>query len=207
MFGAATQIATTTGAPAFTRGSDGRITAWNTASQRVLGHRCEDVLGCRCHEVLAGRDVFGNAYCSDRCPVARMATRREEVRPFVLRVRDAHDRMLDVRVSILVVDGGPGPFQELVHVLEPFASRTTVVTHQPTTDGKRLRTRTESSGLSPREMQVLRMVAAGRPTSHIAATLGVSRHTVRNHVASCLRKLDCHSRLEAVSVARRLDLL
>jgi len=206
MFGRATRTATT-GAPSFTRGADGLITSWNRAAERLLGHRAEHVTGCRCHEVLAGRDVFGNVYCGERCPVARMATRREEVHPFVLKVRDARDRYVDVRVSILALDDGPGPWPELVCVMEPFAARTAVVTHHPTVDGKGARSLNVAAPLSTRELQVLRMVAAGRPTSHIAASLGVSRHTVRNHVAACLRKLDCHSRLEAVSVARRLDLL
>jgi DNA-binding CsgD family transcriptional regulator len=206
MFGRATRSATT-GAPSFTRGSDGLITSWNRAAERLLGHRAVDVTGCRCHEVLAGRDVFGNVYCGERCPVARMATRREEVHPFVLKVHDARGRLVDVRVSILALEDGPGPWPELVCVMEPFAARTAVVTHHPTADGTGVRTARLGTPLSARELQVLRMVAAGRPTTHIAATLGVSRHTVRNHVAACLRKLDCHSRLEAVSVARRLDLL
>jgi DNA-binding CsgD family transcriptional regulator len=206
MIGRATRTATT-GAPSFTRGSDGLITSWNSAAELLLGHRAEQVMGCRCHEVLAGRDVFGNAYCSERCPVVRMATRREEVRPFVLKVRDARDRIVDVRVSIVVLDDSPGPWPELVCVMEPFAPRAAVVTHHPTADGTGTRSMTVATPLSARELQVLRMVAAGRTTSHIAASLGVSRHTVRNHVAACLRKLDCHSRIEAVGVARRLDLL
>jgi PAS domain S-box-containing protein len=54
--------------------------------------------------------------------------------------------------------------------------------------------------LTPRE--VLRMLAQGASTDHIADTLHVARETVRNHVRSILRKLGVHSRPEAIVAAR-----
>ena len=45
------------------------------------------------------------------------------------------------------------------------------------------------------------------PAREIAARLGIAEATVRNHIRITLRKLDCHSQLEAVAVAFRLDVL
>lgn len=56
--------------------------------------------------------------------------------------------------------------------------------------------------LSPREVEVLRMLAHGASTDQIAEMLHIARETVRNHVRSILRKLGVHSRLEAIMVAR-----
>jgi DNA-binding NarL/FixJ family response regulator len=57
------------------------------------------------------------------------------------------------------------------------------------------------SDLTPREAEVLHLLAAGRSTTEIATQLFVSIHTVRNHIANILSKLQANSRLEAVAVA------
>ncbi|MDH3816423.1 MAG: helix-turn-helix transcriptional regulator, partial [Acidobacteriota bacterium] len=54
--------------------------------------------------------------------------------------------------------------------------------------------------------EVLRMIGTGAATVDCAAALGISKVTVRNHVQSCLRKLDAHNRLQAVRLAERLGL-
>lgn len=50
--------------------------------------------------------------------------------------------------------------------------------------------------LSAREREVLELVVAGRLNKEIAATLGVSEHTIRNHVASIFRKLGVSHRTQ-----------
>jgi LuxR family transcriptional regulator, regulator of acetate metabolism len=61
--------------------------------------------------------------------------------------------------------------------------------------------------LTPRQLEVLRYLAAGNTTEHIATTLGISVETVRNHVRGLMGRLDAHTRLEAVMRAHELDLL
>jgi PAS domain S-box-containing protein len=61
--------------------------------------------------------------------------------------------------------------------------------------------------LTARQAQVLRMLARGFSTAQIAAHLHLSVETVRNHVAGLLRRLEVHSRLEAVALARQEGLL
>jgi DNA-binding CsgD family transcriptional regulator len=61
--------------------------------------------------------------------------------------------------------------------------------------------------LTPRQVQVLRLLATGSSTEQIAATLHLSRETVRNHVRHILRALDARSRLEAVAIAHREGLV
>lgn len=57
--------------------------------------------------------------------------------------------------------------------------------------------------LSPREREVLALVAEGLTNAEIAARLVLSEHTVHRHVANILRKLDLPSRAAAASVAGR----
>jgi LuxR family transcriptional regulator, maltose regulon positive regulatory protein len=61
--------------------------------------------------------------------------------------------------------------------------------------------------LSDREHAVLRLLAAGRAISEIAAQLIISPHTARTHVKNIYAKLDVHSRVQAVERARSLQLL
>jgi two-component system, NarL family, nitrate/nitrite response regulator NarL len=61
--------------------------------------------------------------------------------------------------------------------------------------------------LTPRELDVLRLVAEGLPNKTIALRLGVSEHTVKFHVNAILGKLGVASRTEAVVRATRAGLI
>jgi len=60
-----------------------------------------------------------------------------------------------------------------------------------------------SHGLSPRELEVLRLIAAGKSNRQIAEALYLSPRTVERHIANLYLKLDAHSRADAVAFARR----
>jgi two-component system NarL family response regulator len=61
--------------------------------------------------------------------------------------------------------------------------------------------------LTTREAQVLELMATGLRNDRIAQTLYISPRTVETHVQNILRKLDAHSKLEAVALASQLELL
>jgi PAS domain S-box-containing protein len=61
--------------------------------------------------------------------------------------------------------------------------------------------------LTPRQREVLELIASGLSTSEIATRLTLSTETVRNHLRSVFRELHVHTRLEAIAAARRLGLL
>ena len=73
-------------------------------------------------------------------------------------------------------------------------TRPAAVDHEPPVAAERL---------TPRQLEVLQLLARGATTDGIAADLHLSRETVRNHVRAVLERLGATSRLEAVAFARR----
>jgi two-component system nitrate/nitrite response regulator NarL len=61
--------------------------------------------------------------------------------------------------------------------------------------------------LTPREVEVLQLLAQGLPNKSIAGRLGISEHTAKFHVNAILGKLGAETRTEAVVLAARLGLV
>jgi DNA-binding NarL/FixJ family response regulator len=92
-----------------------------------------------------------------------------------------------------------GAVSELVDALRAVASRRARRGHATSGGGRSL--------LSPRERQVLRLVARGRTNREIAADLGVGPETVKTLLARAFAKLGAHRRAEAVATAQAKGLL
>jgi DNA-binding CsgD family transcriptional regulator len=67
--------------------------------------------------------------------------------------------------------------------------------------------RTASIGLSPREIEVLRLLAGGRTNREIAETLFLSARTVERHITNLYAKIGAQGRAEAMAFARNLSLV
>ena len=63
-----------------------------------------------------------------------------------------------------------------------------------------------ASGLTARQMEVLRLLAVGKPNKVIARELALSEGTVKIHLSAIFRVLDVNNRTEAVLAAQQLSL-
>jgi DNA-binding NarL/FixJ family response regulator len=70
-----------------------------------------------------------------------------------------------------------------------------------------LRARPTTAPLTPREMEVLQMIAEGMSNKTIARRLHLSEHTIKFHISSIFSKLQVSSRTEAVIAGTRLGLI
>ena len=101
-------------------------------------------------------------------------------------------------------------FESLISTIERVARGEVAISASMLQDlGRHLEPRRSrpADTLTDREREVLRMLARGASTSEIVSALSLSAHTVRTHVRNILHKLNAHSRLQAVSTARQLDLI
>ncbi len=210
-------LVASTGEAVLASDEEGRIVVWNRPAEQLLGYGPAQVLGKPCHAMLSGRDVFGNRFCCEHCSLGPMIRCHEAIRSFVLDVRCHSGEALRVAVSIVVVPG-PRPSQHtVVHLLQPLpwgATAPGVDASRAMTSDRELRLPPPAPasplGLRPlslRELEVLRLLADGRSNEHIADSLFISVTTVRNHVQNILRKLEVHSKLEAVALAFRARLI
>ena len=62
-------------------------------------------------------------------------------------------------------------------------------------------------GLTPRECEILDLLASGQSNKELARTLGVSPNTVKTHLANLFAKLDVDRRVKAIEKARFLSLI
>lgn len=168
-------------APSYTIDDEGTISWVNAAAQRLFG------------------DVVGKPFVSVVAPEYQGLAREEfarkllgaKVTDFEIELVGRHDRRVVADVSSVPLRDG-NRIIGVFGLLHPLDARPR---HGPV------------HTLTPRQSQVLRLLAEGASTTQIAAELHLSRETVRNHVRHILRALDAHSRLEALAIARRTGLL
>jgi DNA-binding CsgD family transcriptional regulator len=206
------------GTAAFAIDEGGFITVWNRGAEDLLGYPAGRVLGKSCHQILCGLDLFGNHFCGPQCAVACMAKNHEPVRHFEMDVRAESGEMIPTGISIVVLPGARAGQFTMIHFMQKVDRQHEVsaLIHRILTD-ERAHPVSPSAGdtdsspvqrqLTSREIQVLRLLADGTSTQDIASSLFISVPTARNHVQNILRKLDVHSKLEAVSFAIRTHLL
>lgn len=58
------------------------------------------------------------------------------------------------------------------------------------------------TSLTPRELEVLRLLGAGFPVEDVACRLGITRQTARTHLNRVISKTGAHSQLQAIAIAR-----
>ena len=168
-----------------------RILLWNAEAERLTGIAAADAVGRPCWDVLRGVDEHGGMICHAGCSGARLAHEGWPVPCSRMLIRTAEGRK-PVSVSTLAVRL---PDSEPV-VLQLMRNGEVVGNG-----------RHRDSRLTPRQREVLQLLAEGVAAKVIATRLGIRAVTVRNHIQAILSELRCHSQLEAVAEARRRGLL
>jgi len=169
--------------PSYVLNPDGTIRWVNQEARRLVG----DVVGRPAIEMIAPED-------RDRASDA-----------FAKRLRGEH--VDDYEIHVLLADGGQAR-------VEISAVPLTTNEHAVGIFGLAVRRRSPNAAgehreyrLTPRQRDVLNLLAAGASTDQIAAQLTLSRETVRNHIRRILGALGARSRLEAVAIAHRAGLV
>jgi PAS domain S-box-containing protein len=196
----------------------GLVIAWNAAAEELLGRAASDALGRPCYELMHGSSPAGVPICSADCAVIKLCREGKAARRYEMVAKRPDGAELWLDVTSVTVDDDGHPVS--VHVLTPSVSArrlagiaeqvaARVAAQQPLTgDSPNDRAlKAIAQALTAREIEVLRLVAAGVATDDIAERLSLARNTVRNHVQNIEAKLGVHSRVEAVVLALKAGLV
>lgn len=199
-----------------------RILFWNRSAQQILGYSADQVLGRRCSEVLVGLAAGSlTPECEGGCPSIHCLQAGQIPGILSLHMLCASGARKSVSLTPMVIGGGGNDAPLLVHLFtdgpesEGLDQAAQSVRHELTRSGYDIVSDRSSAhseqldipSLTPRELEVLRLVALGSQVSDISAELHISPHTVRNHIRNFRSKLEAATRLEAVVNALRLGLL
>jgi PAS domain S-box-containing protein len=192
-----------------------RIILWNKACEALVGKTARSVVGKPCYEVMSGRDANGNHYCHRGCPVAFQAREKKEdpVHPFELTVKAADGKTKKICSSLFAIPSYHPALTTVVHVLRPAAEEAATLekidvepaSSEPMTP--LINSEGEAVALTSREKEILHCLAQGLPTKAVAKKLFIAVVTARNHIQNILQKLNVHSKLEAVVLAHKHQLV
>jgi DNA-binding CsgD family transcriptional regulator len=181
----------TTGSPAFVVGAAQRVSSWNAAMVELTGIPASDAIGQPCHEVMSEVGDLNAARCRRDCAVLRQVRAGWSARstPLLL-TRDGKRRPAE-----LLTISAPGEPGGVLHLVAPTGP---AVEDDPAV---------VDSSITPRQRDVLTLLAAGSSVSSIAERLVLSESTVRNHVRAILIAFGVHSMLQAVVEGRSRGLV
>ena len=175
--------------PASLHDVEGRFVHVNAAAERASGLSGAHWVGRHF------TDPLPSEACGNVVAQFRRAVERGEPTDFETVFIDGGGQLRGVRAQHLPLRSGAEVVGVLILAFD-------VHLRPPETAGLR-----SEPQLTPRQREILDLMASGLSTSEIAKKLTISTETVRNHVRSVLRELHVHTRLEAIAAARRVGLL
>jgi DNA-binding CsgD family transcriptional regulator len=161
----------------------------NAAAERASGHSNAELLGHHFTELLP-REARENVEAQ-----FRRAVERGEPTDFETAFIDASGRLRGTRAQHLPLRDGDAIVGVLILAFD---------VRRPPSDPVRLKL---DPHLTPRQREILSLIASGLSTEEVARELTLSTETVRNHLRNAFKELRVHTRVEAVAAAQRLGLL
>ena len=199
------------------------IVLWNQAAKSLLGYSAQEALGRNCHDLIQGRDSHGVLVCSEQCSHFEAAKSLRRLPHENLCARAKNGAAVWINVTTLSVLSQRRKLSTLVHFFRKAGDNTGHLVREKELAGPEAKAapgsasqtqprqpkderNSQSVPLTGREQAVLCHLAEGMSTKAIGERLYISPITVKNHVQNILKKLQVHSRVEAIALAfhRRL---
>jgi DNA-binding CsgD family transcriptional regulator len=199
-----------TGDAVYVVSPDYTIVHWDEGMESLSGVLSEEALGKSCYETVMGEVEGGRPFCAHGCSVMHLARAHQPVSSYEMRIRTRSGRRW-VSASNLTIETEDGPY--LVHLLRDaqgthdtleMARGLIQISSKGAAPAPR---RKDVPALTPRQLEVLRLLSEGKNAREIGGELYLSQATVRNHIRALFQALGAHSQLEVLAKARQVGLL
>jgi len=184
-----------------------QIVFWNDAARRILGFEANAACGRNCFELLHGKQENGGGCCQRQCAIYRDVKRRNHPPTVDIAVNTRRRERKWISLTTLLMPSNWSGLSLLVHLFRD-ASQSREIRSRLEQELREADPPSEQPvaspllmPLTPREVEVLRMLVGGASTESICRRLRIGRATVRSHVQHILAKLGVRSRLEAAALA------
>ena len=196
-----------------------RIIFWDPGCEELFDRSSQWILGRPCHEVICGKNrVSGEAFCEPGCCIAQTPTGVDVPNHFSIQTIDGDGQNLMLSVNIVLIPSQCKKKWIVTHLLHRFNNQDLLTAMESSLrpkhhsssnslDASIGKCEHSASRLSPRESEVLQLLAEGLSAAVIAKRLSVSTVTVRNHLQHIQNKLGVHSQVDTVAYAYRHNLV
>jgi len=206
-----TLIEARTGDAVYVVGPDYTIVHWDQNMESLSGVLSEEALGKPCYETVMGEGEGGQPFCAHGCSVMHLAQEGRPVSSYEMRIRTRSGQKRWVSASNLTIETDEGFY--LVHLFRD--SQGTHDTLEMARGLIQLSSKREAPAprrrdvpaLTPRQLEVLKLLSEGKSAREIGSDLYLSQATVRNHIRALLVALGAHSQLEVLAKAREMGIL
>ena len=206
-----TLIEARTGDAVYVVGPDYTIVHWDQNMESLSGVLSEEALGKPCYETVMGEGEGGQPFCAHGCALMHLAQEGRPVSSYEIRIRTRSGQKRWVSASNLTIETEEGPY--LVHLFRD--SQGTHDTLEMARGLIQLSSKVEAPAprrrdipaLTPRQLEVLKLLSEGKSAREIGSDLYLSQATVRNHIRALLVALGAHSQLEVLAKAREMRIL
>lgn len=183
--------------------SQGHVHFWNSACNALLGYSILETEGRHCSALLCGIDLQEKTFCSRNCPVPKQNSEPGTLHDFDLIVKRSNGNPVMVNINAYYT---PESWLQRCRNISVFFSLRRVNSHRLIRRLASTSTQQHDNGFRPdtltrREAGILRLASEGEKTAEIATRLCISQATVRNHFTNIYKKLEVHSRAEAIAYA------
>lgn len=192
-----------------------RIIYWDRGCEELLGYSEHWALGRPCCSVMKGcHPVSGRLWCKENCPIADLPNANEGTpKSFLMKVNDNSGNPISLSVNIVLVPSVCKKSWHIMHLLHRSNHCDVLgmmdqhsqsgVSAKNGSQKKLVPQKQSQSRLTPRETEILSLMAEGISSRIISQRLHISHTTVRNHIQHIQKKLNVHSKTEAVAYAYR----
>jgi PAS domain S-box-containing protein len=200
-----------------------RIVACNDAAERLFGYPAKELVGALFCDIVGMCHTNSQSACHLRCAALGNARRGRPTPDFEMSIVAHGGRVKWIHVTTLLARSASGHKRVVhlmrdvtaLHQLDETRARSIAHTRQaaatPTAERMNLAALASAplppNQLTPRELDVLRLLACGLTTDEIAATFSISPVTARNHITKTMEKLGAATRLQAVVIASQTGLI